>query len=75
MVAELITARESGSGVSVCIADDLQFVVKQVVLVRSTVECWHYLQSLPLYCFSHLDLGLLLKQMTSLCARQTSVEC
>ena len=66
MVAELIAARESGSGVSV------------VVLVRIAVNSWMlftYCLYLVCLCLSHLDLELPLKLVMFLCARQTSVEC
>lgn len=64
MVAELIAARESGSGVSV------------VVLVRIAVNSWMlFMYCLYLVCLSHLDLELPLKLVMFLCVRQTSVEC
>ena len=66
MVAELIAARESGSGVSILIIG-FEFVF------AVNIEC--YVLSLCLMCFSHLDLEHHLKPMMSLCVKQTSVEC
>lgn len=65
MVTELISARESGSGVST-------FIIRLEFVFAVNCEC--YVLSLCLVRCSHLDLEHLLKQAKSLCVKQTSVE-